>query len=387
MSYQRKLFYDGTNFWSFYWDGSNTVYKYSTNGGQTWTAGGSVFKTSGVNEVSIWYDSANNAVYAVGDTSTASLNVYVQKGAVTPSTSSISWAKSDENPSVSTNSLAGKNAFISRDASGYVWILSSDLTQTSPARYDLTSLQSKNANSINTWDNRGSMSCAATAETLKGTILPAGTGSNMWAVYIYDGNISSRKYTGSWSSSSTIYTKTGTAGYVDVAPPSALVDSNGVIHVVYGDGHEQPSGTVKPFIQYRYNNSNSWSSAAQLDSAGNTKGNRYPSISLDSSTGNLLVFWIQIDTMAIHCSRNVSGTWSELTLSGQTPYTKQYLTSIYSAPGEQYICFQWTQNTTSPIEVMFDKIPEFSDILIPTGFLVLAIVLMARRKARRHTSV
>jgi hypothetical protein len=105
---------------------------------------------------------------------------------------------------------------------------------------------------------------------------------------------------------------------------------------------------------------------------------------LDSSTGNLLVFWIQIDTMAIHCSRNVSGTWSELTLSGQTTYTKQYLSSIYSGPGEQYVCWQWTQNTTSPMEVQFDKIPEFPGIAMPVLVVVaLFVVVNARSRSKK----
>jgi len=381
MSYQRKLFYDGTNFWSFYYDGTNTVCKYSTNGGQTWTSRGSVFVGTGTEEASIWYDSVNNIVYAIGDSSSASTHVHVQRGVVNPAASTITWAGSDGNPTVSANSLGGKNTFISKDSSGYIWILSSALTQVSPARYDLRAFRSSGTDAITGWNSMGSMGCAAINPTLKGSILPAGSGSNMWVVYIFDGNISSKKYTGSWGSESRIYSVTGVAGYVDVAPPSALVDANGVIHVVYGDGHESPGGTVKPFIQYRYNNSNSWV-GARLDSVGNSKGNRYPTLSLDTATGYLYAFWIQIDTMAIHCSRNVSGTWTELTLTGQTAYTKQYLTSVYSVAGEPNICWMWTQNITGTMEVQFDKqLPEFPGLAMPVLFFV-ALFVLARKKTR-----
>ncbi|HXK37123.1 MAG TPA: hypothetical protein VJ553_06090, partial [Candidatus Paceibacterota bacterium] len=72
-SSQRKLFYDGTNFWSVYADGPDTVARYSTDG-VSWTSVGSVFKTSGVTRTSIWYDSSSSYVYAVGDRSAASVN-------------------------------------------------------------------------------------------------------------------------------------------------------------------------------------------------------------------------------------------------------------------------------------------------------------------------
>jgi hypothetical protein len=167
----------------------------------------------------------------------------------------------------------------------------------------------------------------------------------------------------------------------------AVVDSRGVIHVVYGDGHESPIGTSKPYIYYRYNNSASWSTALRLDSVANNKGNRYPSLSLDSSTGNLYAFWIQIDTMAIYCWKNVSGTWSQVSLGTQTSYEKQYLTSIYSGTSEDKICWQWTQNTTGTMEVIFDKIPEFSEIAGPVVFLAAIIGLYRNRvrsKGRRN---
>jgi len=160
-----------------------------------------------------------------------------------------------------------------------------------------------------------------------------------------------------------------------------------VIHVVYGDDHESPKGTFKPFIRYTYNNGGSWPSATRLDSAGQNNGNRYPTISLDASTGNVYVFWVDISSMNVVAKRNSSGTWESVDIGTQTSNAKQYLTSIYSAPGPSSICWQWTQNTTSPIDVVFDKIPEFEQLTLPVGFMVLAIVLTFRRAriSRRRT--
>jgi hypothetical protein len=392
MSYQRKLFYDGTNFWSFYWDGTDTVYKYSTDNGVTWTVGGTVFKTSGVNEPSIWWDSSNSVVYVVGDTSTASVNVRLQRGVVTPATHSISWAGGqDKTLAVSSNVLASKNAFISRDASGYIWVMSSNCTSAAPAKYDLSAFRSSVVDSVASWLYAGNMlTVDDPLPNLKGSVVPAGTGTDVWAVYGYSGNVSARKYaSGVWSAETMIYTiGAGNPGNTDNAPPCAVVDGNGVIHVVYGNGHEQ-SGTSKPYIYYVYNAGSSWSVPYRLDVAANADGCFHPTISLDTSTGNIYAFWIHhifpppTDSKTIEGKRNASGAWTALTLSGQTVGDKQYLNSIYSAPGEQFVCWQWTQNTTSPIQVLFDKLPEFKTVVLPVLFLTLVVVFGMRRRRGR----
>ena len=390
MSYQRKLFYDGTNFWSFFWDGTNTLYKYSTDSGVTWTAGGTVFKAAGVNEASIWWDASNSAVYVVGDSSTATVNVRLQKGTVSPATHAISWAASDQTLAVSSNTLAGKNAFISRDASGYIWVMSSNLTGTSPSRYDFSTFMSSATNSITSWSFGGNMLDADdTQPPLKGSVLPAGSGTDVWAVYGYAGNVAARRLTsGVWSTQTTIYAiGTGNPGNTDNAPPCGVVDANGVIHVVYGNGHDQ-AGVSKPWIYYVYNTGSGWAVPYRLESTNNPIGNICPTVSVDTSTGVVYAFWLQTDSNAVGITvtakKNVSGTWTALTLPAQTTDAKQYLNSIYSGSGEHIICWQWTQNTTDPdIEVLFDKLPEFKSVVLPVLFLTLMVVVgMQRRRGR-----
>jgi hypothetical protein len=345
-----------------------------------------------VNEASIWWDSANSAVYVVGDTSAASLNVRLQKGVVTPATHTISWAGGpDKTLAVSSNVLGGKNTFISRDASGYIWVMSSNCTSTVPARYDLSAFRSSAVNSITAWLYAGNMLTVDDPQpNLKGSVIPAGTGTDVWAVYGYSGNVSARKYASSaWSAQSAIYTIGGgnpNPGNTDNAPPCAVVGSDGVIHVIYGNGHDQ-AATSKPWIYYVYNSGSGWSVPYRLESVSNSYGNVYPTVSVDSSTGNIYAFWIETDTNGVGITvmgkKNVSGIWTALTLSGQTAGAKQYLNSIYSGTGEQNICWQWTQNTTSPIEVTFDKLPEFKTVVLPVLFLALVILVgMQRRRGR-----
>jgi hypothetical protein len=85
--------------------------------------------------------------------------------------------------------------------------------------------------------------------------------------------------------------------------------------------------------------------------------------------------------------KNVTGTWSTLTLNPQTADSKQYLESIYSVSGETHICWQWTQNTSAPIQVVFDRmIPEFSQVLIPVFFVLMVVAIGMRRSSGKRGS-
>jgi hypothetical protein len=393
MSYQRKIFYDNTNFWSFYFDGSNTVHRYSADDGVTWTSRGSVFKTSGVNETSIWYDSGTNSVYAVGDTSSASTNIYLQKGTVNAGSHTITWAASDSTLTSSSNSLGGKNTFISRDNNGYIWVASSNFSSASPARYQLTVFRSAAVNSITSWVFSGQMLSAATmADTVKGSVVPAGSGSDMWAIYAYAGSVASRKYTGTWQTpQTTVYVGGGSSANTENSPPVAVVDSKGICHVVYGTGRKSGTNSA-PTIEYARNNSGAttFSTGMDLDSyMANDIGDYYPTISLETSTNNLYVYWLQSETSLVPKTLTgrlySSGSWTNLTFESQSTYAKYYLNSIYSVSGEYKVAWQWTQNTTSTVQVLFDhKIPEFSDIVLPImGFMVIFVVYRQRSKGKK----
>ena len=384
-SNQRKLFYDGTNFWSIYSSGTNTVYEYSDDGGETWTSRGSVFTTSGILRATLWYDSANNAVYVVGDSATKSHNVTVRKGTVSPSTSTISWG-SEKKLWISTYDSSYKNSTVCVDSNGYVWVGATSNVHQTQVRYQFRVNQTAAAGDITgTWTDRGNLfSNQAQASDGKATLVPAkaGSGFTVWALYTYEGSVYGKNFDGAtWSSQATIYSAGASTLNTDRAPPSAVVDASGVVHVVYGTGNMY-SGTWKAHIQYAYNQGSGWSTPINLN-ATSSYANRYPTVSLDSATGNIYAMWVQDTTQAIFVNKNTSGIWSSISVD-QNSYAKNYLTSIYSAPGESYICMQWTQNTSSPYEVIFEKIPEFSEVVVPVFFVLAIFIAVYRRSARKE---
>jgi hypothetical protein len=258
-------------------------------------------------------------------------------------------------------------------------------TTTPTPAYDLSVFRSNSANSVaGTWSLAGNMLVNSTQPTAKGCVLPASSGGNMWAVYVYDGTVASRKYAGTWGSQSVLRSPAALGSNTEDAPPSAVVDARGVLHAVYGDDNEQPAGTSTPHIYYRYNTGSAWSAEVPLSSIGNSDGFKYPTLSLDASTGNLYAFWYDMQTQYVVCRMNVSGTWSTLALNAQTADPKAYLTSIYSAPSPTLICYQWVQNATNPMHVIFDRIPEFSDAVLPVLGMVFIVAIFATRTRERE---
>ena len=212
----------------------------------------------------------------------------------------------------------------------------------------------------------------------------------MWGIYGNAGSVYSRKYTGTWQTPPTgIYTAGGQSKATDVAPPSAIVDNNGVVHVVYGTGRKSGQLSV-PTIEYAHNDTGATTFTTSIDldpSLPNGIGDLYPTISLDSETNQLYVFWLRTDANAVGKTvmgrKCISGTWSNLTLTGDSTYTKQYLTSIYAGPDQYHICWEWTQNTTATIHVMFDKIiPEFQDLVGPVFFTAVLFIVLRRRTGK-----
>jgi hypothetical protein len=99
---QRVSFYDGTDQWAFYYDGSNILYKYSQDSGNTWSSSSSTSsgQLASNSYFGVW--GLGTTIIVTWATSTA---VLTQTGTINDATDTISW-----NSSVTVYSVSGTNA-------------------------------------------------------------------------------------------------------------------------------------------------------------------------------------------------------------------------------------------------------------------------------------
>jgi hypothetical protein len=58
---------------------------------------------------------------------------------------------------------------------------------------------------------------------------------------------------------------------------------------------------------------------------------------------------------------------------------------VYYAPNENLIGWHWTKNEPLDNDVLFERIPEFQDIILPIFFSILMVAVW-RRKRKLHKS-
>src|SRR2546422_447389 len=368
-SHQRKVFYDGTRWWAFYYDGSSSVYTWSDNA-LTWeNAVTQVFTTSGTNNPSVWFDSAGNIVYAVGDDGASDATVPVRRGTISGTT--ITWG-TQATVTVSTVSFAFKATFITKDSNGFLWIASN--SQPSTGNYDVAVVKSTNADDVSSWGTLTTLMSASIANSnVYPTILPLSNG-NVYAFWYANGAIDGKIGTGTWGSLENIATTTSGI-YTKV--PSGTVDASGNIDLVYSDSNGA--------IIHKQRTGSGWGAADTVDS---TTGNTQPTITWDSSNGSLYVFYVQ-STNQIKGRKYSGGSWTDVMGIDSSTITKAGLTSPYSVSGG-LIGFLWNQGNTTPYEIKIAVyVPEFGIVEIPlAGTLVLLLVLRARwrRSPGSHSS-
>jgi len=338
-----------------------------------------------VSDVSIWYDSG--IVYAVGDTSDDTNYVLVRRGVVDSGIPSITWGN-EKQVWISTQPLANKVAFISKDYNERLWVAAPSYwgQQGGQDRYQIRTNQSDAADNVEgTWTDRGNLLTGTLPTDTSRVCLAPGTSASgifMWAIYTSAGSVYSKTYVSGWVGGETIYSAGASDENTHSAPASAVMDADGVLHVVFGTGYMDVT-TWKAQIQYTYNQGSGWSSPLTLNLAGN-EVRLTPTISLDSSTGNVYAMWIEdTTTPAVIVMKNVSGTWDFVSITQSETNEKNHLNSIYSVPGESLVCMQWTEHTTGPsYNAEFEKIPEFSDIVLPVFFVLVIFIAAHRHRSR-----
>jgi hypothetical protein len=123
---------------------------------------------------------------------------------------------------------------------------------------------------------------------------------------------------------------------------------------------------------------------AELEVPGQS-GSKSPTISRDTSTGDLYVFYIGSNSQVK--GRKYSAAWTfamrDVDLSTSS---KDYITSPYTVSPASAGVWAWGQGGSSPYEVKIARIPEFGEMVVPVvGTLLLLGGLRASvRKGRRR---
>jgi hypothetical protein len=270
---QRKSFYANGRFWVFYSDGTNMVYRTSTDG-STWSAATTVRAASHGFYFSVCFDGAYlHYAYAYNSP------IYYRRG--TPnSDGTITWSAAEQ--TVSTTYNAAIYPMVSVDSNGYVWVGYTDYTGSALYPYVI-----KSGNNDGTWGTTPSgfpYQLSTTDTVWVVSVIPL-TSGKMLAVYAYDANTVRAKR---WD---------GSAWGTEVATTTAVRINRYYSAVAQGDNVclvFQAYLTYNiVYTKYVYS-SNSFSTETTLATGADLT--TVPVISINSTTNDLYVFAATITT-------------------------------------------------------------------------------------------
>ena len=333
--FQRKCFYANGRFWVFYPDGTNMVYRTSTDG-STWGSATTVKAASNGYEFSVWFDGTYlHYAYACGSP------IYYRRG--TPnSDGTITWSAVEQ--TVSTTYNRAYYPMVSVDSNGYVWIGYADCDGT---YYQSYAYVIKSGNNDGTWGTTptGFPYQISLNDWLVSPI-PL-TSGKMLVVYARVGyNIKARYWNGAaWG------TEVGTTSAIQYYYYYSAVAQGDNVHLVF----LKASTYDIIYTKYSYA-SNSFSAEKVLQSTATTSS--APVISIDPSTNDLYVFWAGYPKPSHIYYRKYTAstdTW-EITVDWiaetETLTYNDCLTCFYQAYSSK-IGLLYTTGTASPYNVKF----------------------------------
>jgi hypothetical protein len=336
-AFQRKCFYANGRFWVFYSDGTNMVYRTSTDG-STWTDAITIRSSIYGSNISLWFD-GTYVHYAYASVS----SIYYRRG--TPnSNGTITWSADEQ--AVSTTYNQATYPMVSVDSNGYVWIGYTDYDGTSRYPYVI-----KSGNNDGTWGSTPSgfpyrLSTTA-SDYWRVSVIPL-TSGKMLAVYAYNGvTVKAKRWDGSaWGS------EVATTSPIYWGEFHSEVAQGDDVHLVF---------LISPvfdilYVKYTYS-TNSFGTETTLQASATAAS--APVICIDSSTNDLYVFWAGYPTENKIYFRKYtasSGTWGAKVLwldESTEVLTKAYsLTCFYQAYAN-YIGLEYMTKTESLYNVKF----------------------------------
>lgn len=389
-SYQRRVYFDGSDYWSFYFDGSNTVYKYSMDG-RSWSGSSSTLWSYPY--TALWF--SGNNVYALAGTSASAYPwtayLFFRKGMINGN--GISWNSVVTVDSYTYSpSAGGPAASAYRDVNlvigsdGLITVIftkaDSDSSFESLCAPPFSSFasglsveqQSFNPNSLGVsgchrvyyyssdrWlQVKKSANVGGTSWGTATTILSQSdsTGHSAWSnrylpilsqlpggsvLGIYN-DVGAIKYSksSSWTSVSTL---DGSGKYIEEFG-SAVADSSGKVNFVY----VYSDSTIK----YAYYNAtaSSWTNSGTLV----TGSNRSPTITLGYGN-DLELFYIDSGNVIRYLHYSSLSGWGSPTAPFGTTFTSPAALTSISNSTSGFLIGIWTEGTASPYSVKLGSLP------------------------------
>jgi hypothetical protein len=338
--FQRKSFYANGRFWVFYSDGSNMVYRTSTDG-LTWSSATTVRAAANGYYFSVWFD-GTYLHYACASSS----SIYYRRG--TPnSDGSITWSAVEQTVSTTYNSASLPMGSV--DSNGYVWIGYLEYTGTDWYPYVI-----KSGNNDGTWGSSTITQLSTTSGGWRVSVVPL-TSGKMLAVYCNDGaTVKAKRWDGSAWGTEVATTSVAYAGIY-----YSTVAQGDDVHLTF------LKDTVYDILYVKYTYStNSFGTETTLQ-AGATYYSA-PVISIDTATNDLYVFaatkttgtpsgWTANHIYYIKYTASSSswGSWTDYIDESTDGLTEaDRLTCFYQAYGSK-IGLLYMTKTSSPYNVKF----------------------------------
>ncbi|MEE9152447.1 MAG: hypothetical protein V3U20_11550, partial [Thermoplasmata archaeon] len=101
---------------------------------------------------------------------------------------------------------------------------------------------------------------------------------------------------------------------------------------------------------------------------------------------DLYAYWVNTTGGTYQIEGNFSTdlgvTWSQTKGFTANTETKRYLTSVYYATDVYWTGWHWTKVVAGDNEVLFERIPEFQDIIVPIFCTIIMAVIWKRRRKK-----
>jgi len=328
----RKSFYANGKYWAFYSDGTNMVYKASSDGLE-WSSPTTVRAASNSLRFSVYLQGSNTIHYACFD---GSSTLYYRRGTLN-SDGSVSWNDERTVGSVSNSD----HPSISTDSSGYPFI--GYRSGASGSRYPYVTKSSTNDGTWSTAPDHPLQLSTTTDDVWIAYVVPMSSPKVM-VMYSKGGILYSRVWSGSnWGGQQDSSAHNYAIDSMDLQ--ISAVNEGDVVHVVWTK--ESAYG-----IRYGYYDGSNWQPHVTLE--GTVESYSKPTIAL-SNANNLYVFWVRANSH-IYYIRRISGTWDPS--STDWYYESEGISgwwalrpSCWSNEAGYKIGFLYTSLSTSPYNV------------------------------------